>query len=137
MNRNFAHLRFENKALYFNDITDIPLLRKPYSSSPRSSNFAKIWIFPERSQRSINETLPLPLFESKRPATHTSLFSYSSKLFLIVSVRTSRALVVITNGSLPAFEGVKLFVSDLDNIACAGLLWLLTHFQSFLSFQHQ
>ena len=28
MNRNFAHLRFENKALYFNDITDIPLFKE-------------------------------------------------------------------------------------------------------------
>ena len=28
MNRNFAHLRFENKALYFNDIADIPLFKE-------------------------------------------------------------------------------------------------------------
>ena len=84
-------------------------LRKPYSSSPKSSNFAKIWILPVLSCKSRKLTLPFPRFDMILPATQTVLFSYSSKLFFTVSLIVSLALVVITKGSLPAsFNALSL-----------------------------
>lgn len=46
MNRNFAHLRFENKALYFNDIADIPLFKETVFFFTEIVKLCKIWIFP-------------------------------------------------------------------------------------------